>query len=311
VTHGRATHPSEADVVVVGGGMAGLSAGLWLGRYRRRVVVFDAGPGRNQPAGGVHGYPGVKDPKPARLRATLRAQARDVGVTIERAEVVDVRGAKGGFHIGLAAGGDIACQRIVLGYGLRDYVPAVPGFVDHYGSAVFHCPDCDGPGVRDMRVGVLGWDFHAAALALFLLTWTERVTLFTHGCALEIDDAVLRVLADDGIGVRTETLARAHGDGHALAAVELETGESVPVDAVFFHLGSEPRCDLAARLGCETDDDGYIIVDRGQETSVPGVYAAGDITGHPHLAVTAAAEGVRAALTAHRSLLPSHRHLRR
>lgn len=310
MSRGRTALPSEADVVVVGGGMAGLSAGLWLGRYRRRVVVFDAGPGRNQPAGGVHGYPGVKDPKPARLRATLRAQARDVGATVVRGEVVDVRGGKGGFHIGLAGGADIACERLVLAYGLRDYVPAVPGFVEHYGSAVFHCPDCDGPGVRDMRVGVLGWDRHAAALALFLLTWTDRITLFTHGCPLEIDDDALGVLADNGIAVRTETVARARGDGHALAALELATGEDVPLDAVFFHLGSEPRCDLAARLGCGTDDDGYIIVDRGQETSVPGVYAAGDITGHPHLAVTAAAEGVRAALTAHRSLLPAQRSLR-
>jgi thioredoxin reductase len=311
VTPGRATRPSEADVVVVGGGMAGLSAGLWLGRYDRQVRVFDAGPGRNQPAGGVHGYPGVKDPKPADLRATLRAQARDVGATIERVEIVGVRGGKGGFEVELASGEGVACERLILAYGLRDYVPAVPGFVEHYGSAVFHCPDCDGPGVRDLRVGVLGWDRHAAALALFLLTWTERVTLFTHGCPLEIDRGVLDVLEESGIDVRTETLARARGDGAKLAALELDTGDAVPADAVFFHLGSEPRCDLAARLGCETDDDGYIIVDRGQETSVPGVYAAGDITGHPHLAVIAAAEGVRAALTAHRSLLPEQRHLRR
>lgn len=309
MTGGRPARPSELDVVVVGGGMAGLSAGLWLGRYQRRVRVFDAGPGRNQAAGGVHGYPGVKDPKPAALRATLRAQARDVGATIERGEIVGVQGDKGRFRVARAAGADVDCERLVLAYGLRDYVPAIPGFIEHYGSAVFHCPDCDGPGVRAMRVGVLGWDHHAAALALFLLTWTERLTLLTHGCPLEIDEDVLRLLDDSGIGVRMETLVRATGDGTTLDAVELDSGEAVPLDAVFFHLGSEPRCDLAARLGCETDDDGYIIVDRGQETSVPGVYAAGDITGHPHLAVTAAAEGVRAALTAHRSLLPSYRHL--
>lgn len=308
MTH-RTPSGSDIDVVVVGGGMAGLSAALWLGRYERRVRVFDAGPGRNQASGGVHGYPGVTDPSPADLRAVLRSQARDVGALISPDEVVAVRGEKGAFDIETASGERVACERIVLAYGLRDYIPAVPGFEEHYGSAVFHCPDCDGPTVAGLRVGVLGWDRHGAALALFLRHWTDRVTLLTHGCPLVLDDTAVETLGRADIPIHTGTLARAVGDGTGIEAVVFDDGERLGLDALFFHLGSEPRCDLASSLGCDTDDDGYIIVDRGQETSVPGVYAAGDIAGHPHLAVIAAAGGVRAALTIHRSLLPDHRHL--
>lgn len=311
MTAHRSADESEIDVVVVGGGMAGLSAALWLGRYERTVRVHDAGPGRNQRSGGVHGYPGAADPSPSELRAVLRTQARQAGAVVVVDDVVGASGEKGAFRIDTDGGERVACGRVILAYGLRDYVPAIPGFVDHYGSAVFHCPDCDGPSVRGVRVGVLGWERHGAALALFLLTWTDRITLFAHGCPIDLAPDVRRVLAGNGISVRTETIVRARGAGGAIEAVDLENGEAVPLDALFFHLGSEPRCDLAAQLGCETDEDGYIIVDHGQETSVPGVYAAGDITGHPHLAIIAAAEGVRAALTAHRSLLPENRHVGR
>lgn len=308
MTH-RTPAGTDIDVVVVGGGMAGLSAALWLGRYERRVRLFDAGGGRNQAAGGVHGYPGVDDPAPADLRATLRAQAMEVGALVSPDDVVRVEGEKGAFEVETASGERVACERVLLAYGLRDYIPAIPGIEEHYGSAVFHCPDCDGPTVRNLRVGVLGWDRYGAGLALFLRHWTERLTLLTHGCPLVLDDDAVRTLERAGIPIRTETITRAIGDGRALTAVEFADGGSLALDALFFHLGSEPRCDLAGPLGCETDDDGYILVDRGQETSVPGVYAAGDITGHPHLAVIAAGDGVRAALTIHRSLLPADRHL--
>jgi thioredoxin reductase len=104
-------------------------------------------------------------------------------------------------------------------------------------------------------------------------------------------------------------ISRVVGHGGNLTQVEFHDGEALRLDALFFHLGSEPRCDLAESLSCRLDDDGYIVVDRGQETSCAGVHAAGDITGHPHLASIAAAEGVRAALAIHRSLLPDERQL--
>lgn len=294
------------DAVVVGGGIAGLSAALWLARYRRAVRVFDGAEPRNEPAWAVHGYPGLVDPTPTELRRRLYEQAVGAGARHTSMLVRSVTGAKDAFRVGLDDGTAITARRIVLAYGLVDHLPDVPGIDAFYGTSVYHCPDCDGPAVVGSRVGVIGWDRHAAALALYLQTWASEVTLLTHGHEPDLTDDARAVLAEAAIGIRPEPLRQACGKAGHLTHVESDAGP-VELDAIFFHLGTEPRADLAERLGCSHDDDGYVAVDRGQETSVPGVHAAGDITGHPHLAVSAAADGVRAALSIHRSLLPESR----
>lgn len=296
-------------MAIVGGGPAGLAAALWLGRYRRSVRLFDSGSPRNEPAWAVHGYPGLVDPAPTELRSRLGEQALDAGARIRTLEVTHVQGAKDAFLVQDAAGADTAARRIILAYGLRDHLPDVPGLPELYGTSVFHCPDCDGPGVTDLPVGVIGWDRHAAALALFLLTWTDRITLLTHGRNVAFDTHTSDALAHHHIPVCTEVIEQVVGIGGHLTGVEFRSDAPLGLDALFFHLGSEPRCALADQLGCALDDDGYVVTDRGQETSVPGVHAAGDIAGKPHLAAIAAADGIRAALAIHRSLLPESRHL--
>jgi thioredoxin reductase len=297
------------DTIIVGGGPAGLSAALWLGRYRRSVAVIDAGAPRNEPAWAVHGYPGVPDPTPTELRRRLYKQAQGEGARLVQGEVLRAEGSKDEFRIRTEAGEELTARRLILAYGLRDYVPQIPGIAELYGTSVFHCGDCDGPAFVGGQVGVIGSNRHGANLALYLRFWTEHITLLTDAEPLELDDRGHAALEGAGIDVRTEKIAAVAGHGGNLTQVELEGGDVVRLDALFFHLGSEPRCDLAESLGCETDEDGYITVDRGQETSCPGVHAAGDITGNPHLASIAAAEGVRAALAIHRSLLPDERHL--
>lgn len=295
------------DAIIVGGGPAGLSAAMWLGRYRRSVAVIDSGEPRNEPAWAVHGYPGVSDPKPSELRRRLYEQAVGAGAQVTSDEAVAADGDKGEFRVRLQSGAELRGRRVILAYGLRDYVPDIEGVAPLYGTSVFHCADCDGPAFVDARVGVIGADRHCANLALYLRHWTDQVTLLAHGEELELDDVALNVLGDAGIPVRHERLLSLVGHGGNLTQAELDGGDALRLDALFFHLGSEPRCDLADVLGCEADEDGYVRVDRGQETSCPGVHAAGDITGPPHLASIAAAEGVRAALTIHRSLLPDAR----
>jgi thioredoxin reductase len=297
------------DVLIVGGGPAGMSAALWLGRYRRRVTVIDAGAPRNEPAWAVHGYPGVPDPTPTELRRRLYEQAQGAGATIVTGEAVHVAGDKGNFSVTLEDGTRLSARRLILAYGLRDYVPELEGVAELYGTSVFHCADCDGPAFLGSRLGVIGNDRYGANMALYLRQWTEDITLLPCGRELELDEEGLAVLAEAGIPVRREKVLSLVGHGGNLTQVELEGGEALRLDALFFHLGSEPRCDLAELLTCETDEDGYIAVDRGQETSCPGVHAAGDITGPPHLASIAAAEGVRAALAIHRSLLPAERRI--
>jgi thioredoxin reductase len=295
------------DVIIAGGGLAGLSAALWLGRYHRRVRVFDAGEPRNEPAWAVHGYPGIQDPSPIELRRRLLQQARGEAVLHTEGELVSVEGGKNEFVLRAADGAAVQARRVLLAYGLRDYIPDIDGIGALYGTSVFHCADCDGPSVAGLRLGVLGWNRYGASLALYLRHWSEDITLLTDAHHPDLSDRAQRALHDNGIALRLDQIARVVGNGGNLTQVEFGTAEPLRLDALFFHLGSEPRCNLAEQLGCRLDDDGYIVVDRGQETSQPGVHAAGDITGPPHLASIAAAEGVRAALAIHRSLLPSSR----
>lgn len=297
------------DALIVGGGPAGLSAAMWLGRYHRRVLLLDEGEPRNDPAWAVHGYPGIVDPSPLELRQRLQQQALGDRVEMRPGVVTRIDGARDDFTSQTAGGDTLRSRRIVLAYGLRDYLPEIDGLPELYGTSVFHCPDCDGPSFAGARIGVIGWNRHGANLALYLRHWTPEITLLTHGTAVELDDDAIRVLTGNGIGMVHERIARFDGHGGNLTQAEFDEREPVRLDALFFHLGSEPRCELAEQLGCRLDHDGYIIVDQGQESSRPGVHAAGDITGQPHLASIAAAEGVRAALAIHRSLLPPERYI--
>jgi thioredoxin reductase len=295
------------DAVIVGGGPAGLAAALWLGRYRRTVAVFDAGPARNEPAWAVHGYPGLPDPLPSELHRRLLEQAMGAGADVHEAEVLGIEGDRDAFTAGLRDGTALRARRIILAYGLRDHLPGIEGIDELYGTSVFHCADCDGPAVADTRIGVLGWNRHGANQALYLRHWSERVTLLSNGRDFDLEPSAQTALERNGIALHDGRIARVAGHGGNLTQAEFDDGEPLRLDALFFHLGSEPRCELAELLGCDLDEDGYIVVDQGQETSRSGVHAAGDITGYPHLASIAAAEGVRAALAIHRSLLPDER----
>lgn len=294
------------DAVVVGAGPAGLSAALWLARYRRRTLVLDDDRPRNEAAWAVHGYPGLPDPTPAELRARLEEQASAAGATLERCRVESVAGAKDDFSIRAGHGEPTRARRIVLAYGRRDRLPDLPGLTDFYGTSIFHCPDCDGPSIAGCDVAVLGHDRTAAGLALYLLTWADSVTLVTNGLTPDLEDGPRRTLAEESIEIRAEAVTALRGSDGVLARLALRDGPDLDVQALFFHWGTAPSSTLAQRSGCDCDTGGDILVDRRtMETSIPGIHAAGDIVGHPHLAIIAAAQGVRAALGIHRSLLPA------
>lgn len=295
----------ELDAVIVGGGPAGLSAALWLARYRRRVRVFDAGEPRNAVTDAVHGFPGIPEAPPAEFRRRIRDQAIAAGADVRTGYVVDMEGHKDRFLVRLRDGAPVRCKRVLLAYGRRDEIPDIPGLDEAYGTSVHHCPDCDGPTIADEPAGVIGVDRQAAGLALFLLTWTERVTLFLDGRPARLSDQSRGVLRSHGIAVRHEKIDRIRHHAGQMEAVDLAGAEPVPIRHLFFHLDTPPSTSLGERIGCAAGEYGDLVVDAGQETTVPGVYAAGDIAGHPYLSVSAAAEGVKAALSIHRSLLPS------
>jgi thioredoxin reductase len=297
------------DVIIIGGGPAGLSAAFWLARYRRSVRVFDVGDPRNEPAWAVHGYPGVPDVSPLQFRRTLREQALAAGAEFSTSAVESVEGREGNFSIQTAEGEAFSARRVLLAYGLRDDVPEIPGIEEVYGLSVFHCPDCDGPSIADARIGLIGWDRPSASVALFLLTWTDRITLLTHGHKPDLDGEQRAALENYDIPIRQERITRLVSHAGKLSTIEFEGADSIELDALFFHYRTEPNCNIAQELGCKREGKTTLVLDSSQETSVPGVYGAGDLAGPPYLTISAAAGGTRVAMSIHRSLIPKDRFL--
>ncbi|HYR08799.1 MAG TPA: NAD(P)/FAD-dependent oxidoreductase, partial [Longimicrobium sp.] len=171
------TYGGMYDAIVIGGGPAGLSGALWLARYRRKVRVFDAEDPRNAATWAVHGYPGLQDISPRDLRKTLKLQAVDAGAEYEPGVVVTVEGEQDDFRVTMEDGRVFGARRILIATGLKDIVPELPGFDDFYGTSIWHCPDCDGPSVVDKKVGVIGWGRQIAAYCMYMLTFTENLTI--------------------------------------------------------------------------------------------------------------------------------------
>lgn len=297
----------RCDVVVVGGGPAGLAAALWLARYRIGVCLFDANNPRNAQTWAVHGYLGLERPAPADLRRIGRRQAIEAGAKIIEATVARVEGVCDDFIITLTSGQAIGARRVLFATGLRDIVPEISGLRDFYGTSIWHCPDCDGPGVADLRVGVIGWGRKVAAFCMEMLTWTDDLMILTHGRNPDFPDRSREALARFGIPVRTDAIERIEGSEGLVERVVFVDGSMERFDALFFHIAYGPGCSIPADLGCTANEEGILAVSGEFETTVPGIYAAGDITRGAKLAIRAAADGTRAAVGIFRSLLPPER----
>jgi thioredoxin reductase len=299
--------PDLYDVIVVGGGPAGLAAALWLARYRRRVRLFDAQDPRNKETWAVHGYFGISDPNPWDLRAVGREQAEAAGAEITDAVVKTVGGEKDDFRVELADGAVHRARRVLFATGLKDIKPEIPGFDDFYGTSIWHCPECDGPSVTGCKVGVIGWGKGIARYCMWLRTWVDELTVLTHSHPPAMDDEALVTLAEQGVRLRTEAITGLEGQEGLLQRVVFHDGTSEPFEALFFHIASGPGSTLPAEMGCRADDEGILEVSDNYETTVPGVYAAGDITPGTRLVIRAAYEGTRAAIGIQKSLQPEER----
>lgn len=308
--HGNSEH-KRVDIAVVGGGPAGLSAAIWSARYLHSVAVVDSGDPRNWETRGINGFLGLEGIRPPELRARGRETSRSYGVDLIDAIVLRVeQKAEEEFELCLEGGAKVTSRRLLLAIGIRDVWPDIPGLDHAYGANAHVCPDCDGYDARGKKVVVIGHGRRAVGMALNLTTWTRDIIICTNGRDPELDEEEYRVKLDAlNIPVLTEPIRRVCCEGHNIHCLMLEGGMQLDTDKVFFTIGQYPADDLAVQLGCARDDEGHVIIDAHGRTSLDHVYAAGDLTPGAQLAITAAAEGARAALAIHKSLVPEERKL--
>lgn len=289
------------DVVIVGGGPAGLSAALVLGRCRRRVLLCDAGEPRNARSLALHGYLTRDGTPPVELLRIGRDELLEYGIEPRHAVVTDISRDDDGFTVTLGTGARVEARTVLLATGVRDALPTIPGLEECYGISMHHCPYCDGWEVRDKIIAVLGETRSPAGLALSLKTWTDRVLAFTNG-RIYVSTAQRRQLETHGIPLHTSRIVAAeHRDGW-IKRLTLADGTHVACDAVFFTAPQRQQSELALRLGCEFTRRGTVKTDRLGNTCVPGVYVVGDASRDVQFVVVAAAEGAKAGVAINQML---------
>lgn len=287
------------DVVVVGGGAAGLTAALVLGRARRRVAVVDAGAPRNAPAAHMHGFLSRDGLPPADLLAAGRAEVTGYGVELVDDEVV---GIEAGFVVRLAGGRVLPARRILVATGVRDDLPEIPGVRERWGRDLLHCPYCHGWEVRDQPLGVLGTEAGSVQHAQLVRQWSGDVAFFAHTYALTAAERF--ELEACGIRVVDGEVASLVIEADRLTGVELAGGRVLARSAVFVRPRNVPHADgLLPGLGCEVDDHGFVTVDATGRTSTLGVWAAGNVVDPRAQVITAAGAGSAAAIAINADLV--------
>jgi thioredoxin reductase len=298
------TYDKSHEVIVVGGGAAGLSAALVLGRARRRTLVVDAGEPRNAPAAHLQGFLTRDGMPPAEFLAIGREEVEGYGVELVRDRVV---GVAEGFAVTLESGRTLRARRLVVATGLGDELPDVPGVAERFGDDVLHCPYCHGWEVRDRAFGVLATTPLSVHQALMVSQWSKDVILFLHRVAeSELTDDDLRRLAAAGVRVVPGEVAGLVVTDDRLAAVRLADGTAHAREVLFTAPRAVPRNGLLEQLGAElheTPFGTYPVVDGNWQTTVPGVYAVGNAAGFGEQVINAASAGYRAATTVNGELL--------
>lgn len=291
------------DVIVVGGSFAGLAAALQLARARRKVLVVDAGMPRNRFAAHSHGFLGHDGKAPAQiLSESIDQLLRYPSMSLRQGMATAAAPAGDGFRLTLDDGATVDGQRLILALGVRDELPAMPGLAERWGQTVVHCPYCHGYELEG-PLGVLGTHPNSAHQALLVPDWGPT-TLFTQG-TLAVNEAEETQLANRGVRIERQPVVELLGEAPRLDGVRLADGRIEPVHGLFVAPRTSVSSPLAMQLGCAFEDGpmGSIIgVDGMQQTSIPGVFAAGDAATHFTNATRAAAAGVMAGVAAHRSL---------
>ena len=269
------------EVLIVGGGAAGLAAALTFGRLRRKVWVCSAGEPRNAPARHMHNFPGFDGVPPEQWRERVNQELKHYpSVHRETVEVLALTPESGGFRAQLSSGQSLWTQKVLLTTGVQDVLPEIPGLLELWGKTVVHCPFCHGFEFQDQRLALLGQGDLALHMLAMLLGLSRDITVFTQGPA-QFTATQRQSLMEQGVGLIETPVIRLQGEGEQLQALELASGETVARDALYLapQFPVRQRSPLVQNLGCALDSQGWVTVDDMGQTSVPGVYAAGDMAG--------------------------------
>ena len=290
------------DVIIVGGGPAGLSAALVLGRCRRRVLVCDTGTPRNAASRAMHGFLSRDGIPPWEFLKIARDQLRPYEtVELRDVEVSNAECRESRFHVTLADGSTLETRKLLIATGVRDNLPEIPGFRELYGLSVFHCPYCDGWEVRDQPLAIYGRGDRGLGLSLEMTGWSRDLVLCTDGPSEIAADDLAR-LDRNGIGVREDRITRLEGTAR-LERIVFASGASLDRHAIFFTTGQTQQSALATGLGCAMNDKGTVLTRKYEATHLPGLYVAGDASRAVQWVIVAASEGAEAAFDINTALL--------
>jgi thioredoxin reductase len=293
---------SQYDVAIIGGGAAGLSAALVLSRAGRKVLVVDAGAPRNAPAAQMHGFLSRDGLPPGELLAVGRQEVAGYGGEVLDGVATDVaRDGNGGFRILLTDGQRFQARRLIVTTGLRDELPDIPGLGERWARDVLHCPYCHGHEVRGRQLGVLGGAPGAVRYAQIVRQWTHDLVYFSPPNTLTTTERF--ELVSRAIGVVEGTVEKLVVDDDQLRGVQMDDGCVVPRDVLFVPPRFVPHSDLLAGLGCALDHNGWVTTDGVGRTSVPGVWAAGNVVDPRAQVITAAGAGSAAAIAVNADLV--------
>lgn len=293
----------KVDVLIVGGGPAGLSAALVLGRCLRRVLICDENRQRNRASHAIHGLLAREGKSPAAfLDEARRDLARYETVQLKVSRIVDIRPEGRVFTFACADGSMGTAAKVLLATGLVDELPKLPGVEDLYGASVHHCLYCDGFEYAGKPVAAYGKGDKGADLAIMMKHWTPDIVALSDGT--EVSATAALKLQQHGISLRKERILSLEATLGKLITVKFDSGPDLERRGLFFSTGCHQASDLSQRLGCQRNEKGGVTIDPlTEETSVPGVYVAGDVSRDVLLVAVAIGEGAKAAVAINKAFL--------
>jgi len=291
------------DVVIIGGGPAGLNAALVLGRARKDVVLIDEGKPRNRVTRETHGFLTRDGTSPSEFRRIAREQITAYpSVSFVENTAAAVAGVDGDFRITTEEGTVVRSKKLLFAVGKKDSPLDISGLADVYGKSAFVCPYCDGWELRDQPLVVIAKGAGALHLAKVIAGWSDRYAICTNGPD-ELTDEQRQELKDHDVPLFNSPIQRIESNEGMVRQVVLEDGAVIPCTGIFFAPKLVPGSELPAAVGCDINEGGSVVIDAFGKTSVPGIYSAGDAATEMYQAIAAASMGALAAAAINGELL--------